>query len=128
MTLSEEISAIIKIHVPKGKYRQAYKNLNFSGVISTKQKDEMLFLLLERVELLEDRKLNITEALNTYFGSLIEDTKSHLTSNKAVSEPPTTSLERTWTDVRHEAKELGVFKVGTSREELEALIASKKTV
>lgn len=102
MKIHEEVSTILKVHVPEGKYRQIYQRLNASGVVSQKQRDELLFLLLERVDRLEQQPrldlVSMTEdidhGIERYFDRLIQDTSAQITGEKTESEPVVGSLER----------------------------------
>lgn len=139
MTLAEEVSKIIKIHVPQGKFSQVYNRLNSSGVISQKQKDEILWLLLQRVEALEaeslktnvvtlpiDLSTDIQIELDKYFSSLRNDALAVLEVKEPILEEPTNSPEESWTDLQKKGREMGIYKVGMKKDELKKRIESEE--
>lgn len=129
MTLSQEISKIVSFFIPEGKFRQWYQANNASGIVSTKQKDEILFFLLERVDNLEKAKpvtqtsIDIDSSIQKYFDSILEDAKSRVIVEKAqtvsLSDLPDTD---SWSELRAKGKEYGIYKVGQKKEEVKELI------
>ena len=129
MTLSQEVSKIVNFFIPEGKFRQWYQTNNASGIISTKQKDEIIFFLLERVDTLEKAKpvtqtpLDIDSAIQGYFDRLLEDAKSRVVVEKAQITSPSDSPDtESWLDLQLRAKAAGIYKVGVKKEELKNML------
>jgi len=124
MSLSKDFHTITGFLCTNGQYSKRYHQLNASGVLSTKQKDLLLFSLLDHVEQLEQKEHSVKKELDEYFNDLVEQARSKVEDKKADSELPTVSPGLSWAELRAKGKELGVFKIGQTRAELEALITN----
>lgn len=136
MSLSQDFHTITGFLCTNGQYSKRYQQLNASGVISPKQKDLLLFTLLDHVEALENTKqqpIDVEAAIGNYFDKLIEQAKSKVAEEKAVFEPPAGFPEKimpffdgidnlSWADLRAKGKEYGIYKVGQKASELKELI------
>ena len=105
------------------------------GRIDEPKKIAILTELLNRVADLEERIADLeTVTSRSTFKSELQSviTNSEIATEsvkKALEIDPDLNLQvnMSWSDLRRKATELGVFKIGASREQLETLIASKST-
>lgn len=131
MKLYKALEQIFRFRILSNAEIPAYiKKLSIAGKVDQPKVNAILTELLVRVgqleeaqgvdiSSLEDRLLTL-EKENQDLANRLADTELK------VNYPAPTSDSLSWNDLRAKAKELGVFKPGLKRAELESLIAAKK--
>ncbi len=94
------------------------------GQIDEPRKIAILTELLNRVAELEKK---IEDNETSLKGHYVESNSFVPKDTLLVIDESKFEIKPSWTEIRNKAKELGVFKPGLKRSELEALIASKST-